>query len=928
MSRFLLNAIKNLIVLLLFASSVHAQIDWSLSANFVAADAAGGSHLGLAHPIVRDIQEDGKGRMWFATQTGVSCFDGKTFNNYLHSPADSLLWKNWGCHFLTADGAGRIWLATTFRLFYFDEKANRFVEYDLSDIEPTAPKNNWQSEIYLLDFRDEGKVWFRKNEGLYAIDAQKLTTQKRMHLPATRRSVHGVLGKDNDGNLWTGGWEGPELAVFRMDGSIRRKMRPPFNWVTAMFAQKGSPLVWLGTNTLACFDQTTGRWEQWPARNALIRGLKLAPKLSGDSILWMIQVGKAEVLGFNMFSKSFQFQISSANQTGNPLRCGILESLYSDSKSNLWIGGREGVFVVFSSRAEMEKWGELIQKKPKSMGLPSKKPLSGTWKMPGGSLAEWVSFESKIRYIALSKHTKAFFEGEIGDDGSIAGRRIFVDLETGERSVAQLVYRCNPAGDWVELEPGTSASPRLMTPLTGFGNEVVVCRGKKFDPTTDQTGTWSGTDGHTTYYFQDGDFFANLIPDHFPDYKKTGPKTWKGQQSRMYNGCLTEMALSHKWVQTDSVLADWEALDGRCDLKKGQKGHVVVKRLKAMQPGDSVFITEFRIFDKIQSIQPSDFREMEFVIEHAENFISFDFASSADPAMDIAWWYRLDGFDRDWVQTRAWRTATYTNLDGGSYIFRVRATDAEGSELVGNAQFRLRVRLPFYKTWWFISLTLAAFFGLVWLIFQNRLRQRLEKEAIRLRIARDLHDEVGSTLSSISILSQSSLRGVEQDLENARLGNIGDKARAALESISDIVWSVNPQNDSMEKVLARMSAYASEMLENVGAELRFEVGPEVEALSLPMEKRKDFYLIFKEAVHNCAKYARAKRVEVALRKEGNALVMSVKDDGVGFEPYAEAKNMGGNGLWNMRSRAAAMGGSLEVTSEPGAGTEVRLTVLL
>ncbi len=94
----------------------------------------------------------------------------------------------------------------------------------------------------------------------------------------------------------------------------------------------------------------------------------------------------------------------------------------------------------------------------------------------------------------------------------------------------------------------------------------------------------------------------------------------------------------------------------------------------------------------------------------------------------------------------------------------------------------------------------------------------------RLRIARDLHDEVGSTLSSISILSESARRNNLNDLNGARLGNIGDKARAALDSISDIVWSVNPENDSMEKALARMSAYASEMLENVGTELRFEVG--------------------------------------------------------------------------------------------------------
>ena len=137
-----------------------------------------------------------------------------------------------------------------------------------------------------------------------------------------------------------------------------------------------------------------------------------------------------------------------------------------------------------------------------------------------------------------------------------------------------------------------------------------------------------------------------------------------------------------------------------------------------------------------------------------------------------------------------------------------------------------------------------------------------------------------------------------------------------------------------------MSAYASEMLENAGTELRFEVAEGVESLTLPMEKRKDFYLIFKEAIHNCAKYARAKRVEVVVRKEDNALILSVKDDGVGFEmpsgdltTFKKLSNLdaprpglGGNGLRNMRSRAAAMGGILEVISQLGAGTEVKLTL--
>ncbi|MFN0034344.1 MAG: two-component regulator propeller domain-containing protein [Saprospiraceae bacterium] len=288
--------------------------------------------------------------------------------------------------------------------------------------------------------------------------------------------------------------------------------------------------------------------------------------------------------------------------------------------------------------------------------------------------------------------------------------------------------------------------------------------------------------------------------------------------------------------------------------------------------------------------------------------------------------YRLRS-DDPWQEAGAQRAFTFNRLPGGRYRFELKAIAPDGSESGRSAVLPLRVVPPFYRAVWFWLLCLGAVGGGLYAIFRYREIQRLRQEQLRLRIARDLHDEVGSTLSSISILSASALHGVQKDLDTARFGNIGDKARAALDSMSDIVWSVNPENDPMEKALARMSAYASEMLENVGMELHFEVGEGVESLTLPMEKRKDFYLIFKEAVHNCAKYARAKQVEVALKKEVNTLTMTVKDDGVGFEiSNSETKNLGGNGLRNMRSRAAALGGSLEVVSELGAGTEVRLTL--
>ncbi len=931
MNRFFLPVLKNLIVSLLFMGSANAQVDWSLSANFIAADSAGGPHLGLVNSVVRDIQEDGRGRMWFATPYGVSRYDGKSFKNYLNGTADSVLWKGWGCHFLTADATGRIWLATTYRLFYYDESADRFTEYDLSGIEPRAKKNHWQSEIYLQDLHDEGAVWFKKNTGLYAIDFRTMAIRKALYVPVKYRSVWGILGKDRDGLVWSGGWKGREAILVRPDGSVQQKLALPFAPIWSIFEPSGSDLIWAGGEYLASFNKSNGHWERWSNHIPNLLGFTQAPKLTGDSILWMCSIGQAMVLGFNLTSQKFAFQMSTVRLAGNFLRCGSLECIYVDKQSNVWLGGKLGVSVVFRDRFQMNKWIAIDQKAPDNSQKRPEPLILGTKKMPDGSMAEWMSDEQFYAYVALSRHSKSFFEGRPNKAGNIEGNRIFINLETGSREVSKLIYKPNAKGQWAEIIGETTTG--VLTDWPVSQEKVVVCRGSKFDGATDLSGTWRSSEGTVVYTFHDDDLIAIICTDHFYKGQKKGPNHWSGLQIRMLGGCRTEMNIENKLVSRDSVVWSWIGLDSHCDLRKGDNGAGFSKRCLAMQPNDSVFITEFRIFDLILPINPADFQQKEMVIDYDQNFILFDFSSSYDPAA-TTYWYKLEGFNRDWVQAREQRTATYTNLDGGAYTFRVRAADAEGNELVNKASFRLRVRSPYYRTWWFYGLCIASVGGLFYALFRYREIQRLRQEQLRLRIARDLHDEVGSTLSSISILSASALRGVEKDLDSARFGNIGEKARAALDSISDIVWSVNPENDSMEKALARMSTYASEMLENVGTELRFEVGEGVNALTLPMEKRKDFYLIFKEAIHNCAKYAQAKQVEVSLWKEGNALILSVKDDGVGFEMEQEASgdlttskklsNLGGNGLRNMQSRAAALGGELKINSSPGNGTLVWL----
>ncbi|MCY7327578.1 MAG: histidine kinase, partial [Saprospiraceae bacterium] len=226
-------------------------------------------------------------------------------------------------------------------------------------------------------------------------------------------------------------------------------------------------------------------------------------------------------------------------------------------------------------------------------------------------------------------------------------------------------------------------------------------------------------------------------------------------------------------------------------------------------------------------------------------------------------------------------------------------------------------------------LAVLALSGAGFYIFRQRQRLRsAQREAdTRQRIARDLHDEVGSTLSAISILSQSLTLGPQEDLDKARFGNIGDKARTAMESMSDIVWAVNPQNDSVQQIIQRMTSFAAETLESAGIVPHFSIPEDVGQLSIPLEKRKDFYLIFKEAVANCAKYSQAQHAKISLKKEGGQLVFELSDDGVGL-PTKISSPFGGNGLKNMAARAAAIGAEFSVGNGTDNGTVVLLKIPL
>lgn len=227
---------------------------------------------------------------------------------------------------------------------------------------------------------------------------------------------------------------------------------------------------------------------------------------------------------------------------------------------------------------------------------------------------------------------------------------------------------------------------------------------------------------------------------------------------------------------------------------------------------------------------------------------------------------------------------------------------------------------------------LALLLGLLaWVLFNRyQLRKQFqEKEAmlaIRNNISKDLHDEIGSSLTNINILNELAKRTLTNTPEAVKyLNQSGESIQRISESLGDIVWNINPEYDDIENLLVRMKRYAADMLEGANIDYELSFPDEATAIKLSMSKRRDFYLFYKEAINNLVKYSKAKRASIKLQLQDNLLKLFIKDDGIGFDPATVTR---GNGLNNMNSRASLLSGTMAIKSQPNEGTEILLNMSL
>ncbi|RYZ91781.1 MAG: hypothetical protein EOP47_30990, partial [Sphingobacteriaceae bacterium] len=310
-------------------------------------------------------------------------------------------------------------------------------------------------------------------------------------------------------------------------------------------------------------------------------------------------------------------------------------------------------------------------------------------------------------------------------------------------------------------------------------------------------------------------------------------------------------------------------------------------------------------------------------LSYKQDMISIEFALlSYSNAHENTYSWKLEGLEKDWNVSKN-NIASYNHLEPGSYTLLVKAANSNGDWKTIPIKLFIKISPPFYATWWFISLLALMFAAIIWWLVQWRIKRIREKFEMRNGIASDLHDEVGSALTSINILSSILPDAMEQQPAHAKemLQQITNQSKTIQQNMSDIVWSIRPDNEKMENLLVRIREYAGQTLEPLEIDTIIDADENLVNKILPMHYRKDILLICKEAINNIARHSNASSAKILFSLEQKNVSISITDNG-----QWKGTNTG-TGTKTMRERANALGGKLSVKTGNGF-TEVLLLLPL
>ncbi len=337
-------------------------------------------------------------------------------------------------------------------------------------------------------------------------------------------------------------------------------------------------------------------------------------------------------------------------------------------------------------------------------------------------------------------------------------------------------------------------------------------------------------------------------------------------------------------------------------------------------PPSGVYITS--VSTAKQTLIDPQYR-LPFDLKYNQNFLDIEFSSNDHiNGRQLKYSYRLNGSqDTAWSKPFPIHKVSFANLLPGNYDFEVRMLGWNGT-FGKKTSYKFRINPPFWQQTWFLLLALAAFLAVLYSFYRYRIRQLNQIQEVRNRIASDLHDEIGSSLTHVNILSEIGKKTSEPSDQSQQIfERIGEEVQTSSEALDDIIWSVSTRTDTAEDLISRMRRYASELFEAKGISFSLHETDLDETQSIGLELRRDFYLIYKELLRNILRHAHATEVDISIKGENRFLELVISDNGQGFNPETPTDRQG---LHSIRSRVAKWKGHISIDSSPDKGTSIRI----
>ena len=886
---------------------------------------------------VHAIAQGNDNSIWFASRTWLHQWkDGKVISTLAMPAYPDLLIK-----YLYIDDKDRKWIGSNEGLHMHDPKTGKFLHAAIhspftiaNKLKATVhPVKTYKNDTLMIGswYADMQKVYLSGDKIINIPFPDPFGTDPRSHI------VQGLAQGTND--IWWIGTYGNGISWFDVK---RNQFIDHFRYVPSDpeslssdyindIFKDASGIVWIGTTKgLDKYDPLVQQFKSipLPVQPSHFAVYRLANTIVEDKDnphwLWLCVSGVG-LFHYNIHTQHFDlYQLESESE--NQQLSNNLYSFFYDSKGRIWIGTRLGVYLF-----------DPQTKKFKDSPLKDNKAIQGAHTIIEDRNGDfWFATNSNgiYRFSEKDKQLRSYiFDPD--NPNSIPDNKIFCLIEdsqgklwisTQNRGMCRydprteeyihfqhtkndpntipdngvfVLYEDENNQLWIGTENGLAVMDMATLAITQYSTNDGLCNNTVFSITPDGQGRlWLGTNNGLSNFNPPTKHFRNYyIKDGLP-------------QNRIDGEVFFSMDNNILFLATTGVLTF-------CEPDKMQ--------LNTRIP--SIILTDYTILGKEVPVMRNKEMLLPIHLSYKENMITFNFAAlNYSNSFLNQYAYKLEGFDADWIYCGSKQSATYTNLNGGTYTFRVKGANNDGIWNERGTSVLLYVHPPFWKTWWFYLLVALAIGAVLYAYYRMRINQLIRLQNIRTRIARDLHDDIGSTLSSINMISSmADQTKVNSNKSTELFHTIASASGQAMDLMSDIVWSINPKNDRMEMIIIRMRQYASEILEAANISFSLEIDDEGRDVLLPLEIRKDFYLIFKEAINNLAKYSKADHVVIRLNFKNQMIHLFIHDNGIGFDPASASS---GNGLKNMKARASHLKGQLNIHSGHREGTTVDLTIPL